>query len=173
MREIKLPPPTNQPVQRWGKKDVAYWDEAAVRAAIQDNRAELETENLQLWETLIKLADYLQIDAQTARAAPGKPSDVFIAAIEKRKNQDQSVESTEKVHKGDIVGWLRRRSKGQFCAMTSKLAAEIADHIQALQDEVARLARTSTQADGQPDEFSSDAFSSRLEDRSVRGAGHA
>lgn len=43
--------------------------------------ANLEVE--QLWSTLLRIADYLGIDAQASRKAPGKPSDVFIDAIEK------------------------------------------------------------------------------------------
>jgi hypothetical protein len=37
-----------------------------------------------LLETFVKLTDYLGIDCEEARKARGKPSDVFIDAIERR-----------------------------------------------------------------------------------------
>jgi len=38
-----------------------------------------------LYETFAKIVAYLGIDTEAARSAPGKPSDVFIAAIKKRE----------------------------------------------------------------------------------------
>lgn len=43
--------------------------------------ANLEVE--QLWSTLLRVGNYLDVDPQASRSAPGKPSDVFIDAIEK------------------------------------------------------------------------------------------
>lgn len=37
------------------------------------------------WETLVNIGVYLNIDFEAARSAPGTPSDVFIRAIEKAK----------------------------------------------------------------------------------------
>lgn len=63
--------------------------------------------------------------------------------------QDRSKDQAEK---GDIVGWLRRRADQGVCAMPAKLAGEIADHIEALQNEVAELqcAQTLIDACGSP-----------------------
>lgn len=44
----------------------------------------------------------------------------------------------ENTYKGDIVGWLRRRSTPIGCMISGKLAGEIADHIEALQTDAAR-----------------------------------
>ncbi len=46
-----------------------------------DRVAELESENKSLWGTLIRLADFLNIDYEKARTHPGKPSDVYIEHI--------------------------------------------------------------------------------------------
>ncbi|OLF82701.1 MULTISPECIES: hypothetical protein [unclassified Marinobacter] len=43
--------------------------------------AELESENESLWETFVKVSDYLGVDNEAARKIPGKPSQVFISAI--------------------------------------------------------------------------------------------
>lgn len=44
----------------------------------------LEAERDALWETFIRVANMLDIDTDKARSAPGKPSDVFAAAIASR-----------------------------------------------------------------------------------------
>lgn len=44
----------------------------------------LEAERDALWETFIRVANMLDIDTDKARSAPGKPSDVFAAAIARR-----------------------------------------------------------------------------------------
>jgi hypothetical protein len=46
--------------------------------------ASISAERAMLLETFVVLCDYLGIDPQQARKLPGKPSDVFIAAIEGR-----------------------------------------------------------------------------------------
>lgn len=43
--------------------------------------AALKEENESLWETLLKIGIYLDIDFEWARKQPGKPSDVFIGKI--------------------------------------------------------------------------------------------
>lgn len=45
-----------------------------------------------LMETFIKVADYLGIDTEVAKSAPGNPSDVFIAAIKARSAFDEEKE---------------------------------------------------------------------------------
>ena len=61
-----------------------------------------------LMETLVKVADYLGIDTEAAKSAPGKPSDVFIAAIQSLHAYDEDRErvlfeaAMREIHKGDL-----------------------------------------------------------------------
>lgn len=61
----------------------------------------LQSENDSLWETLTKLAAYLEIDPKKARRAPGLPSDVFIAAIDRKalKAQEEVSENFSRLLK--------------------------------------------------------------------------
>ncbi|MEQ5857278.1 hypothetical protein NFI08_16515 [Halomonas sp. EF61] len=45
--------------------------------SLRERLEKVEAERDALWETFIKVADMLEIDAEKARTAPGKPSDVF------------------------------------------------------------------------------------------------
>lgn len=47
-----------------------------------------DTTQDQLWATLIAVADYLDIEPEQARHQPGKPSDVYIKAIQERRHYD-------------------------------------------------------------------------------------
>lgn len=49
----------------------------AMETTIEEQAREIE----QLMETFVRVADFLGIDTEAARKAPGKPSDVFIAAL--------------------------------------------------------------------------------------------
>ena len=59
--------------------------------------AEQAAQNDALWETLIKIADALDIDPEEARQEDGKPSDVFIRHIKSLENTierlDEQVEN--------------------------------------------------------------------------------
>jgi len=50
-----------------------------------DERNKLQAKNDALWETLIAIADHLEIDPESSRRLAGKPSDVYIAAINRSK----------------------------------------------------------------------------------------
>jgi hypothetical protein len=60
--------------------EVAAWVHGEI-LAIEDTVAKQAREIDQLMETFAKVADFLNIDTEAARKAPGKPSDVFIAAM--------------------------------------------------------------------------------------------
>jgi len=55
---------------------------------------ELGSENESLWETFVKVSDYLGIDNEAARKIPGKPSIVFRSAI--LRKQAEAVEAFSK-----------------------------------------------------------------------------
>lgn len=52
--------------------------------ALRQAKSELSSQNDSLWETLLKIAEHLEIDLEAARRIPGKPSAVYIDAIEAR-----------------------------------------------------------------------------------------
>ncbi|KJZ17376.1 hypothetical protein TW86_03725 [Halomonas sp. S2151] len=54
--------------------------------------AEQTAQNDALWETLIKIADALDIDPEEARQEDGKPSDVFIRHIKSLENTIERLE---------------------------------------------------------------------------------
>ena len=58
-----------------------FEDMKAAKEQAEARCAELESENESLWETFVKVSDYLGIDSEAARKIPGKPSQVFISAI--------------------------------------------------------------------------------------------
>lgn len=62
--------------------------------------AELEAENESLWETFVKVSDYLGIDNEAARKIPGKPSSVFRSAI--LRKQAEAVEAANDSLRGEI-----------------------------------------------------------------------
>lgn len=90
------------------------WEAFSARAlaAVPASQAE---ENAALWATLIKLADFLGIDATEARKAPGNPSDVFIAAI--RAQQAGGVPA--------VVSWQVRRTDGSPLAVWESCTQEL------------------------------------------------
>lgn len=53
-------------------------------AGAEDDRDALEQELDSLWETLIRAGDELGIASDAAHLAPGKPSDVYMAHLERR-----------------------------------------------------------------------------------------
>jgi hypothetical protein len=61
-----------------------------------------------LMETFVNVANYLGIDTEAAKSAPGKPSDVFIAAIQSLHAYDEEKErvlfeaAMREIHKGDL-----------------------------------------------------------------------
>jgi hypothetical protein len=57
----------------------------------------------QLFETFARIADYLCIDTEAARRAEGKPSDVFIAAIE------AAIEATKEKIEAMAIEWGNAR----------------------------------------------------------------
>jgi len=57
----------------------------------------ITAENESLWETFVKVADFLGIDNERARSIPGKPSQVFCAAI-LRKQAEAVDAAIEWVH---------------------------------------------------------------------------
>lgn len=76
--------------------------------------------------------------------------------------------ANERVYKGDIVGWLRRRTQNgaPLVSMPSKLADEIADHIESLQNQVDTLtAALAAAKEGAGNEPTSKPHNTRLEAR--------
>lgn len=63
----------------------------------------LKTENDALWETLVKIADALDIDYEEARKAEGKPSDVYIRHIKGFESTIERLEAQVE-HLGEISG---------------------------------------------------------------------
>lgn len=63
------------------------WVAAVVAADAQVNES-------WLLETFVKLADYLNIDLDNAKTQPGKPSDVFINAIERKISAPSAVSNS-------------------------------------------------------------------------------
>lgn len=65
---------------------------ADVTATLSQQLTTTQAENEALWETFVKVADYLGIDNERARKIPGKPSQVFFAAVIRK--QAEAVESS-------------------------------------------------------------------------------
>lgn len=72
-------------------------------ADMMHNAKKAEAERDALWETLIKIADALDIDYHEARKADGKPSDVFIAHIKSMETTINRLEAQVE-HLGEISG---------------------------------------------------------------------
>ncbi len=66
---------------------VELWNRRANESELTAARDEAES----LWETFVKVADYLGIDPEQARKIPGKPSQVFRAAV--LRKQAEAVEA--------------------------------------------------------------------------------
>lgn len=50
-----------------------------------DDHQALQAKNERMWTTFVKVAEYLGIDAEKARHADGKPSDIYLQHINKLK----------------------------------------------------------------------------------------
>lgn len=81
--------------------------------------ANLEAE--QLWSTLLRVGNYLDIDPQASRSAPGKPSDVFIEAIEKYV-QDAPLREAKLTLKLQEAAQLGKAAAKQIQQAKAKLA---------------------------------------------------
>lgn len=77
-----------------------YWKARAGNA--EDQLAALKEENESLWETLLKIGIYLDIDSEWARKQPGKPSDIFIGKIGAIKAQVAELEGTSEALRSSL-----------------------------------------------------------------------
>lgn len=90
------------------KKDVAEdgcGDVGSLLSEIERLRAELAASHARtdsVMETLFKVCEFLGIDYEASRSAPGKPSDVIIAAI---TNKVAASQVLERVLDQPVVAW--------------------------------------------------------------------